>query len=49
MNELCDLEHKVKGAPIYKPNTGYIGDINLIINYFLKYINIPQVFLVTHE
>jgi hypothetical protein len=49
MNKLCDLKCTVKGAPIYKLNTGHIGDINLIINYSLKCTNIPQAFLVTHD
>jgi hypothetical protein len=44
-----DLKRTVKGASIYKPNTGHIGDINLIINYSLKCTNISQAFLFTHD
>jgi hypothetical protein len=39
----------MKGAPIYKPNTGHIEDINLIISYSLKCTNIPQAFLIAHD
>jgi hypothetical protein len=39
----------VKGAPIYKLNTGHIEDINLIIDYSLRCTNIPQIFLATNN